>query len=163
MFREGCYTFNTSLSKDISSIKEAANSIEQLPSGNDESGVAALMMAVTDKNLKWASNNTNNVIFIISDAAPNYGPVWPQQTPPRGDGTDRCKTMDNPTVEFTGELLKKNSISLFLLLADSNAPQDTFRVWREVVKTMGIKNSIGKMSDSNDRIVEQFNKFMNTC
>lgn len=123
-----------------------------------------MMMAALDYNLRWTSKgSTSKVIFVVTDAATNYGPVWPQSVPPKGDGTDRCKTMDNPTPELTGDILKKAGISIFLLLADSSAPQDTFRVWKDVVNTMGIRNGNARISDSNERIVEKFDKFMNVC
>ncbi len=122
------------------------------------------MMAALDNNIRWTTNgSTSNVIFIITDAATNYGPVWPQNIPPKGDGTDRCKTMDNPSIGLTGGILKKAGISLFLLLADSNAPQDTFRVWKDIVNTMEIRNGNARISDSNERIVQKFNQFMNAC
>lgn len=127
-----------------------------MPSGLGESGLAGIYRTVAEPKMKWTrgknlNENLIRIIVVSSDDTTHSGksskPEAASKLELKGDGTDECATMHNPSPEQIGELMEKDDMAIYMLISDAAylTGKDALKSWTRALKETGRFHRINKL------------------
>lgn len=137
-------------------VKIVAQGLAKQSSSKPVGVQTAMMLAAADKTLRWRERTSQGIVkvlILLSDSLiQNHGSGT---KPGKGDGTDKCKEVQNPANQFVGSVLNREKISVFGVFGS-----DVRSAWKKVTSEMGVRFGYADRSTSNDKLRQHLDKFV---